>query len=132
MSALQACPRRAEDGREVVDGATPDAWDRRGGLTGQAGIGDSCSYCGSLHPDTFMDLVRGGWVVGPTDKTYKAYLAQPGSDGAGSEAKFYYQHLSEAQRREFVDLLAAGQMKVARGGFYVLPFFIRRGAAKTT
>lgn len=35
----------------------------------------SCSYCGGMHQDDFMELVRtrAGTIV-PTDKSYKAYL----------------------------------------------------------
>lgn len=35
----------------------------------------TCSYCGSMHPDDLMVGVRDGtFVVGPTDKNYKAYV----------------------------------------------------------
>lgn len=73
----QSCPRRmGEYGPwERVDGL--DAWTTGHGLVGQAALGRSCSFCGSLHPDQFMELVRDGWEVGPTDKSYKAYLRQP-------------------------------------------------------
>lgn len=68
------CPRRAETGRDNPDspfvgsGTNLDTW--RTDATGP-----SCSYCGSLHPDRFMELVQEGWTVGPTDKSYKAYLS---------------------------------------------------------
>ncbi len=71
------CPRRLEAyGRNhgVVD---QDQWERGHGLAGQDGVGASCSYCGSLNPARFIELVRAGWWVDPTDKAYKAYLAQP-------------------------------------------------------
>lgn len=124
-----------------------------------------------------MELVREGWIVGPTDKAYKAYLGRPVTadelaakkarwietdslaqairdlgmrDGktpeqieddlghhwveveeplrssGGQEAKFYYQHLSDAQRAEFIDLVNDGRMKIGYPGhFYRLPFFCR-------
>jgi hypothetical protein len=72
------CPRRAETRHDdptspfVGSGTNLDTW--RDGTTGA-----SCSYCGSLHPGKFMELVREGWIVGPTDKSYKAYLSRPAS-----------------------------------------------------
>lgn len=66
------CPRRAES---IHQAPGPDTWADRPSLTG--GIGPSCSYCGSLNPDVFMAKIRDGWIVGPTDKPWKAYLDQP-------------------------------------------------------
>lgn len=63
---------------ERVEGL--DRWEAGHGLIGQGQIGPSCSFCGSLHPDRFMELVREGWIVGPTDKGYKAYLESPVTD----------------------------------------------------
>jgi hypothetical protein len=37
----------------------------------------TCSYCGSLEPGRFLDLIEAGWIVEPTDKNYKAYLKRP-------------------------------------------------------
>ncbi|MFF4547245.1 hypothetical protein ACFY1J_23965 [Streptomyces sp. NPDC001406] len=169
MSDLGPWPR--EEGQ--------DAWTTRHGLVGQDAVGASCSFCGSLHPDRFMELLREGWIVGPTDKTYKAYLSRPLTDeekaqrkarwldgftaeeiqapaegrgetadqyragleavydsqvapteGGSTEAKFYFQHLSEAQCREFVDLYNSRRIKVGYPGrFYVLPFFMSPAAA---
>lgn len=67
-----------------------------------------------------MDIVRNGGEVGPTDKNYKAYVTHPeGHD------KFYYEELSLAQRREFVDIYNDKQMNVGYPGyFYNLPFFM--------
>ncbi|WP_297827405.1 hypothetical protein [Mycobacterium sp.] len=66
------CPRRAE---AIHQAPGPDTWTSRESLSG--GIGPTCSYCGSLHPDTFMEKIRAGWIVEPTDKPYKAYLDKP-------------------------------------------------------
>lgn len=159
------CPRRAEAPIQLQG---PDRWRDRASFAG--GIGPSCSYCGSLKPETFMDRVRDGWIVGPTDKSYKAYLSQPytaeqleriktgdaiwktarqvsleqgmAEDRATAAAdahwnkyeapvrkgvqvaKFYYQHLSESQRHEFIELHNARTMQIGYPGrFYVLPFF---------
>lgn len=182
-TAKQTCPRRATIPQQGT--GEPDEWREDRGLAGQNRIGLSCSYCGSLHPDRFMELIGEGWVVGPTDKNYKAYLGKPLTaediadrkaqwlaagngvplairdlgardgkdaaqieadleeewnarhlpllrDGCGQEAKFYYQHLSEAQRGEFIELYNARRMTVGYPGhLYVLPFFCRRDAEES-
>ena len=183
MTEAQACPRRMA-GYPYAEGmAGPDEWRTdRAGLIGQGSVGASCSYCGSLHPDRFMELVREGWIVGPTDKSYKAYLGRPVTDedrarrkeawhsepdgiaatvrtmgekdgktpeqidagiaelwqrqeqatgdSCGQEAKFYYQHLSDDQKREFVDLHNARTMHIGYPGhFYSLPFFMSYASA---
>lgn len=71
------CPRRAETGLDNPDspfrgsGTNLDTWRTTGGLVGQEHTGLSCSYCGSLNPDRFLELVRDNWIVEPTDKNYK-------------------------------------------------------------
>jgi hypothetical protein len=121
------CPRGAESGR-----------------TGRAVwcFDDSCSYCGSLHPDIFMERLEAGDVtLSPTDKSYKVYVsADAGSvkfkqsyrgdgDPGGCDptkwvwtvrevpqTKFYFQHLSDSQRTRFVELLNAKKLKLERIG----------------
>ena len=184
MTSKQTCPRRMTDWGPWPREESLDEWNTQGGVIGQERIGLSCSFCGSLHPDRFMELVREGWVVGPTDKGYKAYLGKPRTeediarrkaqfmaggyggiaaairdlgikdgktpeqvtadleehwatrelpliaDGCGQEAKFYYQHLSGDQRREFIEMVNDGRMKIGYPGhFYRLPFFCRRADA---
>jgi hypothetical protein len=73
----QTCPRRMTDFGPWPRDPDLDTWTTGHGLIGQSEIGQSCSFCGSLHPDRFMELVREGWIVGPTDKPYKAYLERP-------------------------------------------------------
>ena len=90
-----------------------------------------------MHPDDFMIVARLGNIdLGPTDKNYKVYVGN---------TKFYFQHLSENQKREFVGLYnmrprrqynvndlsfkivadGGGKMVVGYPGrFYVLPFFM--------
>jgi hypothetical protein len=182
MPARQTCPRRMSDFGPWPREEGLDQWKKQGGIIGQEKIGLGCSFCGSLHPDRFMELVREGWVVGPTDKSYKAYLGRPRTaeekaerkaqwmsaehgiaaairslgesdgktagqvaaeleaewgklegpmleSGCGGEAKFYYQHLSKEQKREFVDLHNDKTMRVGYPGhFYSLPFFMTRTA----
>lgn len=86
------CPRRSEIGGSAHSSVflipDTDLWLKRS-------AGRVCSFCGSLHPDDFMGMVHDGVELGPTDKSYKVYLPS---------GKFYFQHLAEEQRREFVDL----------------------------
>lgn len=66
------CPRR----NEVANPSPgPDTWRGRGSF--DSGTGPCCSYCGSLNPDVFLDRVRDGWIVSPTDRPTKAYLDEP-------------------------------------------------------
>lgn len=71
------CPRRMSDFGPWPRTEGSDTWEPDRGFVGQGLVGLSCSFCGSLHPDRFMELVKAGWIVGPTDKNYKAYLTQP-------------------------------------------------------
>lgn len=168
----QTCPRRMGEYGPWQRDEGMDSWTTGHGMAGQDVIGLSCSFCGSLNPDRFMELVRDGWEVGPTDKNYKAYLRQPLTaeeeaqqkadwiqrdataravheigerDGktpeqiaadldqqwgkyphssGGPEAKFYYQHLSQEQRDEFIELHNTRRMRISYPGhLYVLPFF---------
>lgn len=102
------CPRRTELGdTSAFNYGDEDEWKD-----------NHCSWCGSLHPDEFMRRIQEGDVVTPTDKNYKAYLEAPW-------AKFYFPHLSEDQRHEFVDLLNAKKINLGYPGyFYRLPFFV--------
>lgn len=174
MAQKQTCPRRMYDMGPWEREEGKDTWSLGHGPAAQDALGTSCSFCGSLHPERFMELVRDGWIVGPTDKSYKAYLERPLTDeelaahkarwlegftdaeiqataddrgetfeqakaalddvydrqiarigGAKTEAKFYYQHLTEPQQREFVDLYNSRRMKVGYPGhFYQLPYFM--------
>lgn len=119
----QTCPRRIEQGRADPDspfagsGEGLDDWKPGHGVIGQS---RGCTYCGSMHPDDFMQAVRDGKEIGPTDKSYKAYV----DDHHG---KFYFQHLGDEQRDEFIEIYNAHRMHVGYPGhFYVLPFFCTR------
>lgn len=81
-----------------------------------------CSFCGSLSPEKFFAAIEAGVELGPTDKNYKVYV----DFGAhGSSGKFYFQHLDEAQKRHFVELLNAKTLTIGYPGhFDVQPFFV--------
>lgn len=119
-------------------------------------VDDSCSWCGSLHPDIFMARCEAGDVkLGPTDKSYKVYVHNRGGESFRQtfrsdkpkydentggqvfdpskwvwetremqETKFYFQHLSEDQKRRFIELLNAKTLHIDYPGyFYRAPFF---------
>lgn len=109
------CPRRDPAMDAVSNYPTIDSWREDG----------TCSYCGSMNPDKFMELVEQGAEVIPTDKNYKAYIRH----GGHGQAKFYFQHLSKEQMAKFVDLYNAGTVKVFGGFFYDAPFFMAAKAS---
>lgn len=76
----QTCPRRLSDMGPWDRSEGLDEWTTGHGVAGQDQVGLSCNFCGSLHPDRFMELVREGWIVGPTDKSCKVYLESPVSE----------------------------------------------------
>lgn len=57
-----------------------------------------CSYCGSLHPDDFVEIIRlkaegKGGHLGRSDKGYKWYANRAGVSNAGDGGiKFYTWH----------------------------------------
>jgi hypothetical protein len=119
MNDTHLCPRRSEMG--ITDSSHPfkvpnsDHWRMRDGHR-------TCSWCGSLHPDDFMECAEVGKKLTPTDKNYKVYV--------DNTTKFYFQHLSEAQKTRFVELMNGSLLIFAEPGFfYVLPFFAQRKSA---
>lgn len=112
------CPRRDEVPHQITE--PPDHWRDD----------NTCSYCGSLHPDIMMEQLEAGAEIGPTDKGYKAYLKPvPTERKLPTWVKFYYRHFSEAQMKRFVEMVNEKKMNIGYPGrFYKLPFFIVRGA----
>lgn len=115
-------------------------------------VDNTCSYCGSLHPDILMARIEVGTVtLDPTDKSYKLYVHNEGGEafkqsfrgedcpGGGDptkwvwttrdqeQCKFYFQHFSPEQRKRFIVLLNEKKLKLNHPGyFYQLPFFVTR------
>jgi hypothetical protein len=87
VDETHSCPRRAEAPYRLPGDDGVDRWEDRGGLGGQVSAGPSCTYCGSLEPDRFMELAEQGWWVDPTDKAYKAYVAEPLTDEQVAEQR---------------------------------------------
>lgn len=119
----QTCPRRMLGLGPWEREENLDTWDIRDQFANGV-IARHCSFCGSLHPDSFMQGVLEGWEIIPTDKNYKAYIRDQG----GKETKFYFDHLSQEQQQEFVERVRDGSMRIATPGyFYRLPFFASHG-----
>lgn len=82
-----------------------------------------CSFCGSVHPDDAMRLLREGWTEEIADNRDKAYLRSPAHIAAmraGLTGEAVYEsepkppakirtvHLSEAQLKELNDIHFGG------------------------
>lgn len=140
VGEVPVCPRRQEAPYQITE--PPDRWEVRSDPENPGILGNGlscCSYCGSLRPEDFMEMVRRGYYVTPTDKNYKVYIGRPYTDeetsaykqsphvkallDAGADekdiaipvhhedAKFYFQHLSPEQCVEFVDRYNAAVSK---------------------
>lgn len=98
------CPLRAGD---FMSGRFPgpDRWDKRGNDR-------VCSYCGSMHPDEFLECVKkaadgvDGVELDVADRRHKIYIHRPGITNAdGGAIKFYIAHFSDEQFKDNFDLL---------------------------
>lgn len=134
VSRRQTCGRRF-DGYLYSEWPTTapneDGWRKWSGFAGSDTIGKGlwCNYCGSLHPDTLMEKLRAGWILGGTDKRYKWYVEAPaaGSDDPDTPGvprgrmvgKFYTVHLPRVHANELLDMFDAGTL---RHSWYVHPW----------
>lgn len=81
----------------------------------------TCSYCGSLHPDDFLDILRRfaagepGYRFELTTKSYKVYANRPGVQNASQGGiKFYGHHavpVEDPQRAEHENAFRAAIAK---------------------
>jgi len=120
------CGRRGEDGTEdpngvfKFSGTDKDSYQEDG----------TCSYCGSLSPELFLDgIEKGELEVEPTDKNYKVYVRRLAGEKlplpSGNMGKFYFQHFSAEQKHKFIDMVNEKRIKFGTPGyFYRLPFFM--------
>ena len=91
----QTCRSRLEQRGDVEENHNLDTWQLRG-------KDKCCSYCGSLHPDRVLELVKehGFGIVDPSTKDYKWYINQPNVPNAGfGGIKYYRWH----DTKEFID-----------------------------
>jgi hypothetical protein len=69
-----------------------------------------------MNPEDFLEAVEAGQKITPTDKSYKAYVADT--------KKFYFQHLNEEQMTKFIELYNQKKFNFEYPGhFYVTPYF---------
>ncbi len=109
MPTTMTCGRRSETSKPATDDPGPDSW----------GAGNTCSYCGSMHPDDVLKAIREGARMTPTDKGYKLYVGD-------RSAKAYFHHFTTMHRVEFIQLYNDKKINLeASGYFYVLPYFCR-------
>lgn len=117
-TVMHSCPRRLELGGKPL--GLPDKWLK------EAREYKICNYCGSLHPDNFMEMVEKGYVIGPTDKNYKVYVDKMVDERLCRVGKFYFQHLSMPQRQKFVELYNDSKIVFDSPGYlYVPPYFTK-------
>lgn len=121
MAEKHTCPRRVENGMDREDGPfrgsgpNLDTYKSGHGLVGQE---RGCSYCGSMNPEDFLEAVKNGGLIGPTDKSYKLYLEAP------VRGKFYTQHFSVEQGHEFWRLLQANELSWGYPGGPYVPLYL--------
>lgn len=78
------CPRQAEavfpSQHEHETRWETDRWTRGDHVVWPVGFDHprTCSYCGGVHPDDAIALLRAGWEMEGTGKSYKRYLHPPG------------------------------------------------------
>ena len=84
---VQTCGRRMRDFGPWKHEENLDEWNK---------IGNDliCSFCGSLHPDRVIELIKehGFGIVSPSDKSYKWYIHQPNTPNASFGGIKYYRY----------------------------------------
>lgn len=97
------CPRKREHGLRRPEDApysrvkflqNKAEWTRKG----------TCTWCGSLRPDIFLDALEAGAEYGATTKSYKAYLYGPKAPSVGGACKVYFQHFHEHDWKRFREI----------------------------
>ena len=114
------CPRKLQDSSySQIDKEKEDIWQSRN-IFQNPNLDKYCSYCGSLHPQIFLDLVEKGAELIPTDKDYKAYITFK-----KIETKFYFWHLSKLNINRYIELAEKRKINFAFPGFfYKKPYFL--------
>ena len=114
------CPRKLENTfSSKYHADSEDCW-RAENIFKNEGLDKHCSYCGSLHPQVFLNLVEKGAELIPTDKNYKAYIKFK-----DIQTKFYFQHLSKEDINRYIDLAEKRKINFSYPGFYYKkPYFL--------
>ena len=101
------CPRRNETDHEQKK---VDVWRDD----------NTCSFCGSIHPDDVIAHIKAGKALSTTDKTYKVYIE------GDSRIKAYFQHFEGSHKDEFIKLFNEKKIKFGGNiGFQPWPFFMK-------
>mgnify|MGYP001592237993 FL=1 len=98
---IQTCQRRIKDF---------GPWERKENLDKWIMIGDDkcCSFCGSMHPDRVIELIKlnGLEVVEPSTKQYKWYIKQKNVPNASyGGIKYYRYHDTPEFIKEYNELV---------------------------
>lgn len=59
----------------------------------------TCSFCGSVHPDDLLALVKAGWTCEMSTKRYKSYWHPPKGQVI-PPVKLYSNHVTQEQAKE--------------------------------
>lgn len=94
------CPRRVEGAVPACVGGH-DTWQDRFGGEAQGAL--QCSFCGSVSAGSAISLVKQGWMIEPSTKSYKWYLKHKKHPGAW--VKFYGPHGTPTELAELNALL---------------------------
>lgn len=100
---IQTCGRRMADFGN---------WERKPDLDTWRLIGKDriCSFCGSLHPDRVIELIKehGMEVIDPSTKSYKFYIRQPNVPNSSfGGIKYYRFHDTPEFVKELKELIGA-------------------------
>ena len=94
------CPQRVEGPWAYGNGT--DVWEIRGD-------DKCCSYCGSLHPDRVIELMKehGVGIIERSTKNYKWYVNRPNIPNASfGGIKYYRHHDTEEFINQFNELIS--------------------------
>lgn len=72
----------------------------------------TCSYCGGMSPEKLFEALDAGAELGPTDKSYKAYVGGP----AGG--KLYTLHLNRENAARLRKLILDGKVNIGYPGYF--------------
>lgn len=98
---VQTCQRRIQD---------LGPWDRKENIDKWVIIGDDkcCSFCGSMHPDRVIELIKlyGMKIIEPSTKQYKWYIHQENVPNASyGGIKYYRYHDTPEFIKQYNDLI---------------------------
>lgn len=57
----------------------------------------TCSYCGGVHPQDAIKLIKQGFTIQNSDKNYKAYINAPDGSSCVPPIKLYTVHFTDEE-----------------------------------